>query len=190
MNRRKFLRSLLLSAVVTSCLSDLRAATESRAVTENRLKAAYLLKFSQYVTWPPESFADASAPLRIALPSGSALLPELAQEVSGLRGSRPVQVVSVATPAEAADCHVLYVGSGEVGDPAAWLGAFRNRPLLVVSDLPEAIETGATIKMLQEARALRFEVNQSAADDSRLALNAEMLRYAKVIHKRREGSLQ
>ncbi|WP_404421338.1 YfiR family protein [Nibricoccus sp. IMCC34717] len=185
MTRRSFLlRSLLVSAVVSTWLTHVRAANETRAVSEARLKAAYLLKFTQYVTWPPESFTDSADPLKIGLPADSALFPEITREAANLRAPRPIVVIPVANSTEAAKCHVVYVGEGEVPEPGTWLSAFENLPILVVSDWSNAIQSGATIKLLQEARSLRFEVNQSAAEAAQLAFNPEMLRYAKVIHKR------
>jgi hypothetical protein len=146
-----------------------------------------LVKFTQYTTWPTNTFASDNVPVVIGVVGAESLFSQLEREAKGFTGSRPVEARRVATVEEAARCHVLFVGEEEGPKEEAWLGALKGNPILTVGESERTIELGAVMRFVIKAQHVRFEANLAAAAQNHLALNERMLAVAARVHRRPSG---
>ena len=170
--------ALLLAACVTSPLT-----APQRVSDELRLKAAFLLRFPDFVEWPSAAL-DGRPTLELCVlapnPFGR-VLEQLAEggSTAGRRLTvRQVKVDSVAT------CHLLYV-------PAAFTGRkslvrrVATSPILTVSDAPRFLDEGGIVQLRLVQSRVRFDVSTAAAGRAGLRLSAQLLRLAEDVREDR-----
>src|SRR5580658_5372937 len=81
--RLAWLGAFLIGAGIFLVSSGLSAFADGTENSEYRLKLAFLYNFAQFVQWPADTFANASAPLRICVVGENPFSGEIEQ---GLRG--------------------------------------------------------------------------------------------------------
>jgi hypothetical protein len=173
--------------VVTLPTTPLAAPSQSTTAQESRVKAAYLVKFTQYTTWPAAAFASDNAPLIIGIIGSGALNTDLEQESRPIAKPRPIEIRQVTTPEEAARCHAVFFSRADNRIEEAWLLALRNSPVLTVGESDRTIERGAVIRLVTEGKSIRFEVSRPAMESTGLKISSDMLRYAKTVHNKPEA---
>ncbi|HXC59164.1 MAG TPA: YfiR family protein [Steroidobacteraceae bacterium] len=160
--------------IATLCLGVMGGLARAGDVyAEEAVKAAFLLRFTSYVTWPGKS---TDTPFRIAVLGDKTMTARLRALVENRSvGGRPIEVNQIATVAEARDVHLLYIGNWRSPDLSALLAPLRARPILVVTDTADGLEAGSTINFLIADQRVRFEVSMEAARRAGLVISSELL---------------
>jgi hypothetical protein len=173
---------IALGAMWLSGMSSAAAA----AYSEEAVKAAFVLRFTSYVTWP-----ESPAPtFRIVVLDGeetAARLRALVEDRS--MGKRPFSVRQVRHLHEARDAQVLFIGDMRRVDREALREfAAASRGTLIITDSERGLESGSTINLLLVDRRVRFEVSLDAAQRAGLRVSSELLSVAaRVIGGRQRG---
>jgi hypothetical protein len=152
------------------------------AMSELRVKAAYLYKFGAFVQWPDRAFASADAPVVIGVLDADSL----ADELSMLIGGRSVQGRSLAVRRlrsgdSLAGIHMLFMGHPTDGRTAVWLAAARGRPVLTVTDRAQPAVPGTMINFVHDGGRVRFDVFPKAAELASLGISARLLVVARRV---------
>jgi hypothetical protein len=146
---------------------------------EYQVKAAFLLNFARYITWPSDTFSNPAAPLTICVPELNPFGPVLEQMVAGETvGERPVEIRTLASPASAAECHVLFVPRTVGEQMERWLAPAQKRPVVTVGEATRFIPAGGIINLLNMDGRIRFEVNGAAARRNGLDVSSRLLALA------------
>jgi|GEM_PF-2308938 len=160
-------------------LVALSLGAQAAPLDEERLRAAFVLRFAQYTQWPspPES---GQLPLCLAGVSGSsAALQALDQRQVG---SAQLRVRVIETPREAAEgCRVLLLGHADAASLKRWMQALGEAPVLVVGTSPEALRAGVIIALISEPQGMAFSVNHGEAKRRGLSLAAPVLKLAREV---------
>ena len=149
---------------------------------EFEVKGAYLLKFGEYVEWPPKALPAPGAPFVIGIlgedPFGD-LLDEVVQrrQVQG----RPVEVRRIHKVDQVRGVHILYVGSIEEGRWNQILEEVRGRGILTVGE--KGPRRGAAIVFVQVQSKIRFEVDAEAAHQGEVKLSSKLLSLATAVRR-------
>lgn len=154
----------------------LRPGYAQKALDEPRLKGGFLLRFAQFVEWPPEvtrPYPTINLCLTGAAPQRS-FLEELV--VGETIDGKPLRVME-ATPASIDQCHVAFL-AGEDAARRRLLGRIARRPILTVSDAPEFLDEGGIVVMRVVDSRVRFDVDAGAARRANLRLHTQLLRLA------------
>jgi hypothetical protein len=173
-------RVLSVLGVVVLFLSGSRA--QSPTVGEYQVKAAFLYNFAKFVEWPPGSFSDGSAPLRICVlgqdPFGQELR-DITQEktVNG----RKLQVDQVVDLQLARACHILFISSSEKAQLTRIFESLRGTDALTVGDVKGFVQQGGMINFVLENARVQFEVNRKAAEQAELKISSKLLSVAKRV---------
>jgi hypothetical protein len=169
---RRLLAALLLAA--------LPAAAQEGAVPEQQVKAAYILNFARYASWPAPALADPRAPLVVCLiGQGSA---DIARQLqSRAAGSHPLELRSVSRIEETEACHAIYIGALERNRQSAWLARLRDHAVLTIGDSASFLSDGGMINMMLVDGSIRFEVNLAATKHSGVSLHPRMLALAERV---------
>lgn len=156
-----------------------RAAGDS---LEYQVKAAFLLNFTKFTEWPSSAFANASSPIAICVlgedPFGNALNQIVAGEVVNDR-KVVVQKAKVAPPSKA--CQVVFFGASEKDTRRILPGLGPG--VLTVGEGEGFVHDGGMIAFVLENRRVRFEINQSAAENAGLKLSSKLLSVAKAVEQ-------
>jgi hypothetical protein len=148
--------------------------------SEYDVKAAYLLNFTKFVTWPAEAFGTPDAPLTICIyghdPFGATLDEILANEAVGRRPVRARRLFGV--PARGG-CHILFMSSAQ--RDAASVARRFGPGVLTVGESDGFVEDGGMIQFVVENRRVRFDINRQAAGAATLQLSSQLLRVARSV---------
>lgn len=168
--------------IVVISLGALRAD----GIDEYELKAAFLGKFVQYVTWPAERLGDKGEPLVVAVLGGDPFGPRLDQALDGLRlDGRALEVRRAEQLRDLAAAHMLFVPQREAEGLQEILEVTRAASVLVVGESPDFAASGGVIGFYVEREKLRFEVNLEAAKRRNLHLSADLLKVARIVKERK-----
>lgn len=144
------------------------------AGTEAEIKAAFLLKFPDFVSWQPP-LGDT---LRIGVLGDNAVRDALRRladdEAYATGGARIVVVFDVRGPADARHGHILVLGDPTGIDLDATLDAAHRARVLTVGDWNEPRE-GAVIRIFREEDHVRFVISQPLAREASLRISSKLL---------------
>ena len=155
----------LLRAVLACCAVWTAATTVGGALevySEEAVKAAFIFRFTAYVEWPEEALPPDN--FTIAVLGDTPVAEQLRKLTAGrfLR-KRPVQVRQIASPAQAKDAQVLFVGRDRRTDLRRLLAPLNEHRILVISDELQGLDAGSAVNFLIADSRLRFEVSLPAA---------------------------
>jgi hypothetical protein len=178
------LRSLSRSGLMAlACLGAAVSGAGTASYSDIDVKAAFLLRFASYVSWPGED--STPSPLQIAVlgsPETAGKLRAMVDDRSG--ANRSVGVRTISSLEEARGAHMLYVGSEHRADSRALPLLADGRGLLVITDSARGLAAGGAINFLTVDRRVRFEVSLEAARRANLSISSELL----AVAARVEGS--
>lgn len=179
MRRSRTWSGWLLAAALGLCAPG-AGADDGAAMPEQQVKAAYILNFTRYASWPAPALADPRAPLVVCVFGQGAA--EVARQLqSRVAGSHPLEVRSIARVEETEACHALYLTSTDRNRQSAWLARLRDQAILTIGDSASFLADGGMINMLLVDGSIRFEVNLAATKHSGMSLHPRMLALAERV---------
>lgn len=187
--KRRVRRALLAAAALWLAVGGAHAQTSAlrpAGPSADSVKAAYLLKFLNYVEWPAAVFAGEDAPYVIGVADDEGVLAELQRQAPGHSvNRRHVQVRRLGVAADMPPgLHLLYIGSAiDRGRLTSLLRATRGAPALVVTDTDGALDLGSMINFKVVGDRVRFEVALDPVRRSGLQLNSRLLSVAIAVNK-------
>ena len=174
---RLFISSLLTLAVIT-CGAITTEAQAGAADREYKLKAAFLLNFSKFTTWPDDAFAQSPENFDFCVagqdPFGSTLRGLETKSVGG----RQVRLRLLQSLEETKGCHVIFVSKSEKSKLGKLQQIADGQPVVTVSDIEGFSSFGGTFEFITRAGRLSFIVNNGQAKKSGLQINASLLNLA------------
>lgn len=153
------------------------ATANTELSKESKLKAAYLLNFTLFMTWPEQtSQAASSSPQRINVcVQANENFFEFASALSkGAKFSTSRKQIHIVKFTQSADCQMTYIQQ----DASVFLQRILNNVLVV--DNATLNTEQAAIKFFTDKRKLRFEINLPALRRSDVTVSSELLKLAKV----------
>jgi hypothetical protein len=156
------------------------AALAAETYPEEAVKAIFLYRFAGYVTWPAST---ANAPqFTIAVLGAETVAAQLKEFLPQhpIQG-RPARVATIQGLSQLGDAQILYIGPGFAGKLSLLTDALKDRPILIVTDQPGALEEGSTVNFLMEQQHVRFEISTAAAKRSGLLISSGLLAVAERV---------
>lgn len=145
-----------------------------------QVKAAYLVKFANYIEWPARSFESPTSPIVIGVIGAPHLAAELERiTVDRQIGQRSIHINRLNTQDKAPAVHILYIGSRAGPKIKDWLQSASSQPMLIVSDASHELSAESAIKFVLDNNRLRFDVSVPAAERSGIKITAPLLTVAR-----------
>ena len=167
-------------AIVAICLAA--CAAKAQKLQDYQVKAAYLLNFTKFVTWPQDAFDDAQSPLSICVLGEDPFEGALDQVVEGeVVQGRKLAVQRIQRAPKPKSCQVLFVGRSEKN--VAGMLSGLGPGVLTVSDRPDFIREGGIIMFVNQDRHVRFDINQRAAANASLTISSRLMTVARSVEK-------
>lgn len=158
------------------------------AVSEYRIKAAYLYYFSTFVEWPPETLSKSGRTLVIGVlgedPFG-AILDETVRGKSAHDSRLVVRRFARAT--DALESHVLFISSSEQDRLPYVLKVLEGANVLTIGDSERFADQGGQIGFRTEGKKVRFDINVAAAERARLKISAQLLKLGRIVETAGRG---
>ena len=160
---------------------------QERVAQEQTIKAAYLLKFPAYVTWPRSAFNSATSPLVIGVLNGGAVGDLMARRApKATVTGRKVVVRRFNSMDDYRPCHVLFVpATTSMSTQTAAIASTSHVPVLVVGERTGFATAGGVVNFYIDANnTIGFEINRDATLQRGLRIDARLLELAKVVRTR------
>jgi YfiR/HmsC-like len=161
-------------AAEDSAVTPLTATFEREGV----LKAAFVLNFARYTSWPPPGPGNRYHICIVGRDSVSDAMRLL--DGKPLKGKTVVVLPAIHDPADA-PCQMLYVSKSASGAMRSILATTAGKPILTVSDLPKFVQAGGMIGLKIVDNHVRFDINARIARKVGLQLSAQLLRLADLV---------
>lgn len=147
--------------------------------SEATIKAAFMANVVQFTEWPEKNSPTSRVHLCVTgrSPTADALIGLDGQTAFGRTFSTSVR----KRPAEALDCHVLFLAETSSRPPAEWIHELADRPILTVSEVDEFALMGGVIGLYRDGNRVAFDVSISAMHRANLRISAHLLKLARNI---------
>lgn len=150
---------------------------------ESAVKAAFLVRFSSYVEWPPGVFQGSDSALVFAV-ADDAVATDLEHLVAGgTVNGRPALVRRVRDGAAAGHAHIYFLGEQREGRLREALAAVSG-PVLVVTEQDNGLRLGSVINFAMDGNRVRFSVSLASAEARNIKLSARLLAVAAHVEAR------
>ena len=155
------------------------ASSAPGVTSEYRIKAAFILNFVKFVTWPADRLTKANEPIVIGVLSQNVVALELAKLTENRAiHDHPLVVKHIQSAADLAEAHVLYITADELSRYEVVRSARNDLPTLLVSDAESCERVGATICFVIQDDRLKFSIDTQAASRSRLKVSSYLQQLA------------
>jgi uncharacterized protein DUF4154 len=168
-------------SVAAAVLALLLASNAGAVVRDYQVEAVFLFNFTQFVEWPPSSFADAAAPIAICVLGEDPFDGYLDNTVRGESvAGRALAVRRYRRVEDVGACHVLFISHSEAARAAEIVAALGHRSTLTVSDADTFIERGGMIRFVLADGHVKLRINVDAVRDAGLTISSKLLRVAEI----------
>ena len=173
-----FVTSSLLVLAVDIPAKDMPAA-------EIDFKADFIIKVTDYVTWPEGAATNAAGEVAIAVLGASPLTPKL-KELASARASQgtKMSVTSVTPDDNLVAYQIMFIVTEDKAELAKVLKKVQNAPVLIVSDAHYFARYGVMVNFYKEEGGdgkVKFEVNQMTTGMVGLKMSSKLLKLATII---------
>jgi len=159
--------------------------SHAQSVNEYQVKAAYLYNFAKFVEWPPEAFGPGGDPFVVGVIGDDPFGGALDQAISGKNvNGHPLMIKRLKWGQDLRGCHILFISSSERKRLGQIFGSLRGANVLTIGESDRFGQQGGIITFVMEDETVRFEINTSVADQSRLKVSSKLLALAKGVRNR------
>jgi TonB family protein len=161
---------------------SLQLLAAQQSVSEDQVKAAYLLNFAKLAEWPSQFLPDGPSPLVIGVSGGDEeSLNVLKAVVAGkIIGSHLLVVKSVRSEEDMKSCHIVFFRASERKHAQATIMGLAQAGVLLVGEDDSFLRQGGMINLVRDHGTIRFEVNSDALDRSEIHFSSKILAMAKA----------
>jgi hypothetical protein len=160
-------------------------------VLEYAVKANFLYKFADYVSWPAQALGADNAPVNLCVAGDDPFGRVLDDAVAGERlGTHPLAVRRMDEVTPDAPCHILFTRGSARQDIADALKAVEGRPVLTITEASNHGPGGGVITFVLKDNRVRFEIDQQAAAANGLEVSSKLLELAITVRPRSGGQAQ
>lgn len=153
-------------------------STDEGIVSEYDVKAAFLLNFVKFVSWP-ETNRKEELILCIA---GEERFGDALSLIRGAQIKDRTIVISTAPDGDSlTGCDVLFIASSEKDRLPSLLSTVKGLPVLTVSEIDGFAERGGMINFIVVENKIRFEINPEAAKQAGITISSQLLQLARII---------
>jgi hypothetical protein len=159
-------------------------AQDNATARERRVKAAFIFKFAGFVEWPETAFPQPFTAVTIAVIGDDELAAELSAITAGRAvEGRPLTIRKTRSLEAVADAHMVFVGRAEIARLPQLAKLARARPVLILTDAPNALAQGSMINFMLVERRVKFEIHLEEAERHGLKLSSRLLAVAQSVRR-------
>ena len=163
-------------------LGLMSVAVGAQALSEYKVKAAFLYNFAKFVEWPQDAFRAPDDPFTICVLGENPFGNALAEAVKGntLNGRGFIER-HITNTQEAKACQILFISSSEHDQLRAIMKELTGASILTVADTRGSAQQGSIVDFILQDNKVRFEFNTDAAERAQLKISSKLLSLAKIV---------
>ncbi len=172
-------KTFLLAVLSLSLAIPADIGKNNKVSLEDKTKAVFIYHFTKYIQWPD---SDSLTAFRIAvLGQPNILLPlnEIKNKKS-IQGT-PIKITTYRVLPDTLNCHMLFIPKSHFKQIPSILKKVKNKPILTISDSPGFAEAGVAINFFMHQGKIKFEINGSTIDSTRLIISSQLLKLARFV---------
>ena len=139
----------------------------------NKIKAVFLFKFFDYVSWPTADEDDKTLCTYGPHPFGKNL-----SYIAKMQNGGNTKVISIPSLDQAGKCNVLYIHDNT---SKKQLSNTSMKNTLIVSSSNDSLENGGVISMVEKSGRIRLYINLKEAEKKKLKISSRLLDIAEVL---------
>ncbi|SRR5579871_4180788 len=161
-------------------------ASRAQEVSEYTVKAAYLVNFVKFITWPDKVYDDDQGAIVIGILGDDPFGATLDDMVKGrfIEGHivlvRRFASYDETQKGSLRKCHLLFIAYSEKDRLRDILKAVQGSPVLTVSEIERFPLAGGMIQFDQEGQRITLDINPAQAQKAGLTLSSKLLQIAKI----------
>jgi len=159
----------------------------SKSATSYEIKAAFLIKFTDFIHWPDQSFAKNPDHFVLGILGRNVFKnlfdPFVGKKIQGrsfmirhFKGMRELSSVS--------NIQILFVSQSEIPHFKEIFDKLDTKGMLTISDTPEFIRYGGTIVFVKKGSHIGFEINRASEKRAGLKIYSDLLQLATRVHNK------
>jgi hypothetical protein len=170
---------LLVIALLGGLLSARPAA--GQVATAPELKAAFLLNFVKFTTWPAAALGG-EGPIRMCVLGDARVASALDGLTAGQKvAGHPLLVLRMKSEEAAAACHLLYASGLDEEAERRLLELTRRAAVLTTSDSRTFMRRGGIAAFHIADGRMKFSINPAAAERAQLRISSRLLSLAVIV---------
>ena len=171
----KVMKKLLFIFVSVMLLSSWMVAPADQSEEANaKIKAIYIYNFTKYIEWP-ETYREGNFVVGV-LGTSVPLVNELNKmATSKTVGTQKFEIKSVASPAECAKCHIVYILSDNSSQLPDVIGKVKGKSALIVTDKSGLATKGSGINFFVDGNKQKIELNRSNIEKYKLKVASTLV---------------
>lgn len=177
-------RSCLLATlgVLALLATAIPASGQEASLSENQIKAAFLINIPKYVDWPSEAFAQTNSPIVLGVLGTSEVGDELKKMIASKTiNGRAVSIKQLEVKDDLSVCHELFVSAGQQSQMPEIVRKLEGKCILTVGESSDFLEQGGMINLMRDGSKIALEVNLTAANQARLKISSRFLSVARLV---------
>jgi hypothetical protein len=173
--------ALLALAWLAAFVSPAAAQTENDRALEHRVKAAFLYRFTEFVTWPDAAYPRPDSPFVMVVAGPEAIAENLRSTTAGRSvGGRPIEVRRVGASEAIPLAQLVFIGGSDIARVRELIRA-APRHALVVTEADGALDAGSVINFVVVEERVRFDISLESAEKRALRLSSRLLAVARSV---------
>lgn len=154
------------------------AQAQAMIAPEHVVQAALLYNFAAYTDWPPPPAETIEFCVIGSQPVFEALSSLKNKKIKG----KALEIKAITAIAQAASCHVLFVGQEEHSQIHTMSQLMPAPPLLLVAEENDFDLHDVVIALRKQDGRYSFKINQTAAQARALNLSSRLLKLATLVY--------
>ena len=167
---------------VCACALPTAAQAEGERALEHRVKAAFLFRFTEFVTWPDAAYAKPDSPFVLLVAGPDGVADNLRNITAGRSvAGRPVEVRRVANGTDSLPpAQLVYLAGSDLTRVREQMRGVP-RHALVVTEVEGALDHGSVINFVLAQDRVRFDISLESAERRGLRLSSRLLAVARAV---------
>lgn len=149
----------------------------------SKVKAAYIINFTRFISWKTQGTAEAKSQIIIAT-FGTDDIGDILEDFSKKQSDNQSIVVKRLKKkiSEVTGCNLLFISQTEQPQLPQILNQLEGTNVLTVSDIPGFASRGGMIGFFIEQNKVKIEINVKATTKAGLKVSAKLLEVAKLVN--------
>lgn len=174
--------TILVAACLTAPGVQAQADESGDATLERRVKAAFLFKFASFIDWPPDAFAQADSPIRIAVMGDDAMAQDVLEaSMNRTVEGRRVEVRPIAAGDTLDGVNILFLRDAAAARLGGSIADLEPRAILVVTESAGGLRRGSVINFVLDGGRVRFDISLDEAARRGIRLSSRLITVARQV---------
>lgn len=154
----------------------------AQTLSEQQIKAGFLLNFTRFVEWPPKAFAAHETQIVLCIVDEPSIFTALAGSVSGMNvDRRAVSVRQMKWNEDLRSCNVLFLSLKNERHTARVLQSLHGSSILTVGEQENFLESGGMIRFLVQENHVKMDLDLDAAAAEQLKVSARLIAVSHLV---------